>query len=488
MNTRKQQLIDIVGPANVEDDEAILSGFSCDESFAAPLRPWFVVRPQNDAHVQALVKWANATRTPLVPVSSGAPHRYGDTVPSVTEAVIVDLSAMRAIKRIDRRNKVAVIEPGVTYAELLPALAKEGMLIPRPLRPRANKSVVASLLERQPTTIPRLNFCLMDPLRTCGVVWGTGELAFTGEAGLGPLSLEAQWQKNLAQVFALGPTSTDLVRVVTGAQGTMGIVVWASVKCELIPSLRRFFFIPHETIDGLIDLVYHMTRVRLGDETMIFNRAKLAGLLAKSADERARLLKSLPEWSVLAGLAGTALLPKERIEVQERELAADVQRHALTLRNGFAGVAQTDVADALAAFAEDRAAVTAGEARQEIFFLATLDKAPMFIAAVAATAARRGYPVPEIEIYVQPQHQGVSHHIEFAFPYQAGNGAAAERVKALIDELSQELIDKGAYFSRPYGGWSDLIYARDAVSTEALRVIKGIVDPANVMNPGKLCF
>ena len=488
MDTRKQQLIEIVGATNVDDNDAILTGFSRDASFAAPLRPWFVVRPENDPQVQALVKWANATGTPLVPVSSGGPHGYGDTVPTAPEAVIVDLSGMRAIKRIDRRNKVAVIEPGVTYAELMPALAKEGLLIPRPLRPRANKSVAASLIERQPTTIPRLNFCLMDPLRTCGVVWGTGELAFTGEAGMGPLSLEKQWEKNLAQVFALGPTSTDLVRVVTGAQGTMGIVVWASVKCELIPSVRRFFFVSQPTLDGLLDFVYHITRVRLGDETMIFNRVKLAGLLARSAAERMKLLESLPEWSVLVGLAGAALLPEERIKVQELELNRSVQRFALTLRSGFSGVSQIDVASALEAFAEDRAAAAAGKARQEIFFLATLDKTPKFVATVNAIAARRGYPVSAIEVYIQPQHQGVSQHVEFAFPYDAGDGAAAEKVEALVRETSETLIDEGAYFSRPYGYWSDLIYPRDATSTEALRIIKGIVDPANVMNPGKLCF
>jgi FAD/FMN-containing dehydrogenase len=488
VDTRKQQLIDIVGAANVDDDEAVLTGFSRDESFAAPLRPWFVARPQNDAHVQALVKWANATRTPLVPVSSGGPHRYGDTVPSVTEAVIVDLSGMRAIKRIDRRNRIAVIEPGVTYAELAPALASQGMRIPRPLRPRANKSVVASLLERQPTTIPRLNFNLPEPLRTCGVVWGTGELAFTGEAGLGPLSLDEQWSRNFVQAFSNGPTATDLMRLVTGAQGTMGIVVWASVRLELIPSQRRFYFAPHVDLEGLVDLVYQLTRVRLGDETMILNRPKLATLLTTTADERRRLLEVLPAWSVLIGLAGTALLPEERLRVQELELTSNAQRFGLRLRSGFAGVSQIDVGRALDAFAEDRAATTAEQSRQEVFFLATLDKAAKFVALARAVAARRGYPASEIEIYIQPQHQGVSHHIEFAFPYDVGNGAAAEKIEALTRELSEELIDAGAYFSRPYGYWSDLIYPRDATSTEALRIVKGIVDPANVMNPGKLCF
>ena len=64
--------------------------------------------------------------TPLVPVSSGAPHFYGDTVPSVPGAVMVDLSRMDKIIKVDARNRIAVIEPGVTYGQLQPALAKAG--------------------------------------------------------------------------------------------------------------------------------------------------------------------------------------------------------------------------------------------------------------------------------------------------------------------------------------------------------------------------
>ena len=127
METKRRQLAAIVGEDNVLDDPNTLEQFSSDESLCEPLRPWFVVKPASESEVQALVKWANATATPLVPVSSGAPHFYGDTVPTATEAVIVDLSRMKAIKRIDRRNRIVVIEPGVTYSELAPALAKEGL-------------------------------------------------------------------------------------------------------------------------------------------------------------------------------------------------------------------------------------------------------------------------------------------------------------------------------------------------------------------------
>jgi FAD/FMN-containing dehydrogenase len=90
------------------------------------------------------MEWATETRTPLVPVSSGPPHFHGDTVPSAPETTIVDLSRMKAIKRIDRRNRIALIEPGVTYSELEPALAEQGLRITRPLMPRTNKSASTS--------------------------------------------------------------------------------------------------------------------------------------------------------------------------------------------------------------------------------------------------------------------------------------------------------------------------------------------------------
>ena len=56
---------------------------------------------------------------------------------------------------------------------------------------------------------------------------------FTGEAGAGPQTLEAQWQAGGVQADPKGPAQTDFFRLLTGAQGAMGIVTWAAVKCEL---------------------------------------------------------------------------------------------------------------------------------------------------------------------------------------------------------------------------------------------------------------
>jgi FAD/FMN-containing dehydrogenase len=489
VDAKKQALINIVGHRFVSDDPAVLESYSRDESFAAPRRPWFTVRPKDAQEIQALVQWANETATPLIPVSSGPPRFHGDTVPSVAESVIVDLTRMKEIKRIDRRNRIAVIEPGVTYDELSCALAKEGLRISRPPLPRANKSVVASLLERQPTMIPRLGYSLPEPLRNCGVVWGSGECAFTGEAGAGPLSLEAQWEKGLAQLDPKGPMATDLMRLLTGAQGTMGIVVWASVRCELIPQASRCYFVPGERLEDLIDFCYRAEKTRLGDELLVMNGSHLALIFSRGNGDFEILRKELPPWVAIINLAGSALYPEERVEVQEKELKSLAQGLGREVLSGIPGVTNAEVRTLFEkCSAEPYWKLHHKGGCQEIFFLTTLDKAPGYIETVNSVAGKCKYPFAEIGIYVQPQHHGVSQHVEFNFPFDPADGKEVTRIKDLYERASEALISEGAYFSRPYGLWADLVYSRDATATRVLKTVKDIVDPKKVLNPGKLCF
>lgn len=489
METRKDALNQIVGPDHVADDSSVLVEYAKDESFVAPRKPWFVVRPGNTDEVQKLVLWANDTGTPLVAVSSGPPHFHGDTVPSAPEAVIVNLRRMNAIKRIDRRNRIAVIEPGVTYSEFDVALSELGLRIPRPLSPRPNKSVVASLLERQPTLMPRLHYSFPEPLRTCGVVWGTGEVAFTGEAGSGPLSLEDQWARGMAQVDPKGPLMTDLMRLVTGAQGSMGIVVWASVRLELLPIVHRYRFVPAQQIGDLIEFCQKLERTRLGDEVVLLNAAQFARLVAKDAVEVARLAQGLPHWCVVIGLGGAAFFPEERVAVAEKDLELLVQACGLRLLPGLPGIGSAELARTFRGCCEG----THWKLREkggatEILFLTTLDRVPGFIDIVNAVARTHHYPTSMIGVHVQPQHTGTAQHVEFTLPFDPVNRADVEAVRAIHDQASRTLVAQGAYFSRPYGMWADLVYSRDATARSVLRTVKGIVDPKNILNPGKLCF
>jgi hypothetical protein len=124
----------------------------------------------------------------------------------------------------------------------------------------------------------------------------------------------------------------------------------------------------------------------------------------------------------------------------------------------------------------------------DIFFLTTLKRTPDFITTMYSVAAACGYATTEIGIYLQPIMQGVGCHCEFNLFFNPNNAVEKAKVEKLSMEACQSLINMGAFFSRPYGAWADMAYRRDAETTAALRKVKGIFDPNNIMNPGKLCF
>jgi FAD/FMN-containing dehydrogenase len=91
-------------------------------------------------------------------------------------------------------------------------------------------------------------------------------------------------------------------------------------------------------------------------------------------------------------------------------------------------------------------------------------------------------------IYIQPIVQGSNYHVEFDLFYDPENAKETNRVKQLAAGVINPLISRGAFFSRPYGQTARAILNKDAATVQALRKVKTILDPDNVMNPGKLCF
>ena len=122
----------------------------------------------------------------------------------------------------------------MTFGELIPAAEKEGIRLNLPLLPRATKSVVGSLLEREPVVMPKYQWDISDPVACLEVIFGTGEDFRTGQAA-GPGTVEEQWAVGGVQKAPYGPHVAAWHRLVQGAQGTMGIVTWASLRCELLP-------------------------------------------------------------------------------------------------------------------------------------------------------------------------------------------------------------------------------------------------------------
>jgi FAD/FMN-containing dehydrogenase len=489
MTDPKTELAGLIGEGNVRDDPETLESYAQDRSDAAAMKPRLVAHVQDVDQVQKIVGWANRTGTPLVPVSSGPPHFHGGTVPGAPGAVVVDLSGMKRILSINRRNRVALVEPGVTYTELQPALAKEGLRLSPPLLPRSGKSVTTSLLEREPRLSCRLQWSSLDPLRCLEIVWGDGNRLWTGDSAMSAMDLEKQWAGNKWQLLPYGPAQTDFFRLMAGTQGCLGIATWASVRCEVLPQLHKFYFVPANKPEDLFPFTYKILRFRYADELFLINRAALAGVLGASPAEIKKLRDGLPQWTVIVGIAGRSELPEERVDFQEKDIAEIARESAVELVAALPGASGERLLDVL--FQPSREPCWKlgykGGCR-DIFFVTTLEKAPEFVGVMRSAAGQAGYPAEDIGVYLQPRHQGVNFHCEFSLPYAPDSAAEASRMQGLFAGASQALLETGAFFTRPYGIWADMAFSKDATTMNLLKGVKGVFDPNGVMNPGKLCF
>ncbi|OGO43673.1 MAG: hypothetical protein A2Z05_07135 [Chloroflexi bacterium RBG_16_60_22] len=470
---------------SIVDDARTLESYNRDISFVKGGRARLLVYPQNREDVRGIVRAASKNKVPLVPVSSGPPHYRGDTVPSA-DAVIVDFSRMKRIIRIDPVSRYAVLEPGVTYGQLVPELRRQGFKLVMPLLPRANKSVVTSRLEREPGLIPKYQYDYLDPLLTLEVVYGTGDDFRTGSAsGPGtPETLKADG------VNPWGPGVLDFFRFVSGAQGTMGLVTRAATKVEVLPSLEELFFITSGDVRPLVEAMNRLLRKRVVDECLALNGANLAAILAESLPQDfAELKKDLPPWTLLVGLAGYQRRPEERIAIMERYLREICGELGLKARPSLPGGGgrEKKVTELLSGpwRSEPYWKLRQKDACHDIFFLTTLSKVPEFVGVMRGAAERHGYPFEDIGGYLQPMVQGRGCHVEFSIP--CGKDETA-RVKDFFIEASETLINEGAFFSRPYGPWADMVYGRDGEGAAALKKLKAIFDPDNILNPGRLCF
>jgi FAD/FMN-containing dehydrogenase len=484
-----EKLIDIVGGANVSDDGAELASYSKDLSFVNATRPACVVRPQNAAQVKQLVVAANDSGTPLVPVSSGPPHFRGDTVPSAGGAVVVDLSGMKKIINVDRLRRVAMVEPGVTFGELIPAAETQGIRLNLPLAPRASKSVVGSLLDREPVVMPKYQWDIADPLACIEVIFGTGDDFRTGQAA-GPGTIEEQWAVGGMQKAPYGPHVPSWHRLVQGAQGTMGIVTWSSLRCELIPSLQRPFVVGSSRLEPLLEMAGWLIRLRAVNECFVLSSTDLAALFAEDwPADYSRLKADLPAWILFYVVAGYEFFPEERVATYLDEITAITMRLGLSPAGAIAGICARDILKTVQRPSQEPYwKLRPKGSCEDVFFLTTQERIPGLVDIVQGVAASAGYPATDLGVYVQPIVQGTSCHVEFNLFYDPANSGEAERVRHLSRAATMALLDAGAFFSRPHGDNARMIMNRDGASVEMLKNLRQIFDPNNVMNPGKLCF
>jgi len=468
-------------PEIVTDRNACEAFISANYSRIPAIKPQAIIYPTCSEQVQNLVKLANEKHISLVVRSShGNETMNGSSLPSEgSSCVAVNLSKMDKVIHIDPKNNMVIVEAGVTYGQLNNALRPHGLYCEHPLAPRAEKSVIASLLDRDPVMTPKHLWDVPDPLCCVEMVMGNGSLFRAGSAA-GPGTLEEMIEAGCGINQAQGPVWLDLGRVITGSQGTLAIVTWASIKVRPIGTVGTLAFVQSDDISDITAFASMIIRQRLGEEVLLLNRKGLAQVM----DAKDEVTRDMPKWTLVSGVRGFHFFPERYMNNQFADMEDIAKEYRLKVKKELKGIPNEKVYDTLqnASPKDTYWRQRYGKELFNLFCLNTMDKIGSYTALAEAAVTKCGLNSDNLCVYAQPSQMGRNCHIEFII------NADAETADKLEKMLGNALLDSKAFFSRPYGKITESIYGRYVGQTTMMPSIKLFFDENHIMGPGKLVY
>ena len=212
-------LVELLGKSGVLVGDAVNDDVTHDECLTStPQRPLAVVRPRNEEQVAAVVRWAAEHHVPLTARGSGT-GLAGACIPR-PDGVLISFERMNRILEIDVANSVAVVQPGVTLAELDAATAEHGLVYP--VFPGESSASLGGNVATNAGGMRAVRYGVTrHQVLGLTAVLGTGELVRTGGR------------------YVKATSGYDLTQLLVGSEGTLAVVTEAVLK--LHPRL------PHST-------------------------------------------------------------------------------------------------------------------------------------------------------------------------------------------------------------------------------------------------
>jgi FAD/FMN-containing dehydrogenase len=189
-------------------------------------------------------------------------------------------------------------------------------------------------------------------------------------------------------------------------------------------------------------------------------------------------------------LWGGQFFPEDRIAYEEKALAEIAETYNLTPGEKIDGVPE-----ACSRFQKMLTRPWEGDVywkeRQmggclEVVFESGLDRVPSYWNLFKQRAGEHGLDTRNLGLYIQPRQRARVCHVEFHIPCDPDDTKELENIKTFHKEVSEAVLNAGAFFYRPYYDWADMIYSRSGYTHEVISKLKKILDPSNTLNPGKL--
>jgi glycolate oxidase len=449
------ELREAIGAEKVLSSPVDLIAYSFDGTFEQH-RPDVVVLPETNEDVVAVVKVAAQHKVPIVPrgMSSGL---AGGAIP-FNGGIVLSLTRMNRILEVDEENMVAAVQAGVVTADLQAEVEKLGLFYPPD--PSSNRqSTIGGNIACDAGGPHCLKYGVTgDYVMGLTVVLPDGRVLVTGGKSI----------KNVV--------GYDLTSLFVGSEGTLGIITQALLRLMAKPQCVRTALTEFpslndasRTVNAILSAGIVPATLELMDETATacIEEAMRLGL---PLDVEAMLIietDGSDEEGVVREIEAAASICREN-GAREVKVARD-EAERITLWK-----ARRSVSPSLARKAPNKLGEDITVPRSAI---------PEAIRRIKAISAEYGLPI------VIFGHAGDGNlHPNILFNRR--DPEQWEKVEQIVSEVFQVALDLGGTLSGEHGvGTFKLPYIEQALgptSVDVQRRVKQVLDPQNILNPGKV--
>lgn len=445
----------IVGKENVLTSPEALKAYSYDGTTSWIHEPDIVLFPTSAKEISAIMKIANAEKIPVTPRGGGT-NVSGGSVP-IEGGIVICFTKMNKIVKIDKENLTATVEPGVVLMDLNMALAREGLFFPP------------------------------DPQSFLGATMGGVIAENAGGPACVKYGVTKQYILGLEVVLANGDivnlggrtlknvVGYDLMHIFISSEGTLGIIAKAELKLNPLPKTKKTIMAVYADVAVAGESVYRVLengvipgKIEFLDNWVI-NRIEEMMPMGLPRDADAVLLfecDGIPE-AVEKEVEQIVEITKKygAVDVRVAKDQAEADRYWLARRAGFAAV----FGKAPTVLAED---VTVPR-----------NKMPDLIRKCKEVAKKYN-----LEINVLG-HAGDG-NLHPSILTDINNKEAYDRALKGLDEIIGAAVELGGVLSGEHGiGLEKQKFFRRVIDPNIINMMKGIkqlLDPNNIMNPGKI--
>jgi glycolate oxidase len=216
-------------PNGVIDDAASMAAYESDGLTAYRQLPMVVVLPETTDQVSAVLKYCSANTIKIVPRGAGT-SLSGGALP-LEDGVLLGMARFNRIVEVDYANRCAVVQPGVTNLAITREVEGRGFYYAPDPSSQIACSIGGNVAENSGGV-----HCLKYGLTTNNVL-GVEMVLIDGEViRLGGRQLE--------------PRGLDLLGIVVGSEGLLGVVTEVIVRILPKPELARALLVGFADVES----------------------------------------------------------------------------------------------------------------------------------------------------------------------------------------------------------------------------------------------